>query len=142
MQNLEDVLKNLIVSLRNNFKTISANKEFPLVQVRPPKSSGVYMLFFDGELQYIGFSANLFERLRGNLLSGDKKSHTLINKLCELREWDELITVDYLKSNSTVKFLQTKTEDDAKILEGVLIAIHHPFFNIPLRKLRKMKASS
>jgi excinuclease UvrABC nuclease subunit len=95
------------------------------------------MLFFEGKLQYIGSSGNLNDRIRTTLLSGDRESHTLINKMCELKKWDVKETLKFLKSSSNIKFIVTETEDDAKILEDVLIAIHHPFYNIPLRKLRK-----
>jgi len=35
------------------------------------QSRGVYMLFFERQLQYIWSSANLHERIRSNLLSGN-----------------------------------------------------------------------
>jgi excinuclease UvrABC nuclease subunit len=57
--------------------------------------------------------------------------------MCELKKWDVKETLKFLKSFSNIKFIVTETEDDAKILENVLIAIYHPFYNIPLRKLRK-----
>ncbi|MFQ6068805.1 MAG: GIY-YIG nuclease family protein [Candidatus Bathyarchaeia archaeon] len=43
------------------------------------------MLFFEGKLQYIGSSSNLNQRIRNNLFSGNRESHTLINKLCVKR---------------------------------------------------------
>lgn len=88
-------------------------------------------------LQYIGSSGNLYERLKANLLRGDRESHTLINKLCELRKLDVTGVLSFLKSKSSVKLLATETEDDAKILEDVLIAIYNPFYNVPLRRLKK-----
>jgi len=45
--------------------------------------------------------------------------------------------VSFLKANSNIKFIETQTEDDAKILEDVLIAMYHPFYNTPLRKLKR-----
>jgi len=79
-------------------------------------------------LQYICSSGNLNDRIRRNLLNGNRKSHTLINKLCELRNWDVKETLKFLKSHSDITFIVTETEDDAKILECVLIAIYHPFY--------------
>jgi excinuclease UvrABC nuclease subunit len=34
---------------------------------------------------------------------------------------------NFLKTAATIKFIDTETEDDAKILEDVLVAIHHPY---------------
>ncbi|MFQ6068806.1 MAG: hypothetical protein ACE5KD_04595 [Candidatus Bathyarchaeia archaeon] len=45
--------------------------------------------------------------------------------------------VSFLKSNSKIKHITTETEDDAEILEDILIAIHKPLYNTPLRKLKK-----
>jgi len=95
------------------------------------------MLFFEEKLQYIGSSGNLIERIRTNLLSGNRESHTLINKLCALRGWEVHNVVSWLKHNSKIKFIATETGDDAKILEDFLIAIYHPHFNTPLRKLKQ-----
>lgn len=137
MSDYETVLDSLIEKLRKNLQRLRAAEETPLSLVRPPKLPGVYMLFFEGKLQYIGSSGNLNKRIRTNLLSGNRESHTLINKLCELRNWDVSSTVSFLKANSKIKHIATETEDDAKILEDVLIAIYHPFYNTPLRKLKK-----
>jgi excinuclease UvrABC nuclease subunit len=137
MVNHQVTLDSLIQKLKQNVELLMATQETPLSKARLPGSPGVYMLFFEGKLQYIGSSGNLNDRIRTNLLSGNRKSHTLINKLCELRNWDETKTLNFLKSTSNVKFIATETEDDAKILEDVLIALHHPLYNIPLRKLKK-----
>jgi excinuclease UvrABC nuclease subunit len=138
MSEHETLLGNLIEKLKRNLKDLEASEKNLLSRVRPPKLPGVYMLFFETKLQYIGSSGNLHERLRTNLLSGDRESHTLINKLCELRKLDVTSVLSFLKSNSSVRLVATETEDDAKILEDVLIAIYHPFYNIPLRKLKKL----
>jgi len=131
------MLDNLICTLKRNMELLMASQEAPLSDVKLPKSPGVYMLFFEGKLQYVGSSGNLNERIGTTLLRGDRKSHTLINKLCELRNYDVTETLNFLKSYSKIKFITTETEDDAKILEQVLIAIYHPLYNIPLRKLKK-----
>lgn len=137
MSNYKTTLDNLIGKLRKNLQSLIAVQKIPLSQVRPLELPGVYMLFFEGELQYIGSSGNLNKRIRTNLISGNRKSHTLINKLCVLKKWDVSKAVNLLKFNSTIKLKETDSEDDAKILEDVLIAIHHPFYNTPLRKLKK-----
>lgn len=137
MSNLEAKLDSLIIKLKKNLQDLMAAKEIRLSQIRPSKSPGVYMLFFEGELQYIGSSGNLNRRIRANLLGGNRESHTLINKLCVLRNWSRTETLNFLKMNSTLKVVETDSEEDAKILENVLIPIHHPFFNVPLRKLKK-----
>lgn len=129
-------LNNLIEKLRKNLKCLTATREIPLSQAKPPKSPGVYMLFFEGHLQYVGSSGNLNERIKTNLLSGNRESHTLINKLCELRGWNVSRVVSFLKSSANIKFIETETEDDAKILEDVLISMYHPQYNTPLRKLK------
>jgi len=138
MVSYQAILDDLIQKLKRNMELLMATQEVPLSKVELPKSPGVYMIFFEGKLQYIGSSGDLNHRIKTTLLSGNRKSHTLINKLCELRNWDLMETRNFLKS-SNIKFIATKTEDDAKILEDVLIAIYHPFYNIPLRKLRKLK---
>jgi len=134
-------LDNLIQKLKRNMELLLSTKEIPLSKIKSkvklPESPGVYMLFFEGKLQYIGSSGNLGERIGINLLSGNRESHTLINKLCELRSWNVKETLEFLRSSSSIKFIATETEDDAKILEDVLIAIYHPFYNIPLKDLKK-----
>lgn len=137
MLDYKTTLDSLIEKLRKNLQGLMAAQETPLFQVRPSKSPGVYMLFFEEKLQYVGSSENLNRRIRTNLLSGNRKSHTLLNKLCELRKWSVSEAVSFLKSNSNIKLIETETEDDAKILEDFLIAIYHPFYNTPLRKLKK-----
>lgn len=42
-----------------------------------------------------------------------------INKLCWEKKWDVSNTISFLRDNSTIKFLETETDDDAKILEDV-----------------------
>jgi excinuclease UvrABC nuclease subunit len=128
MISYQAILNDLIQKLKQNIELLMATQEVPLSKVELPKSPGVYMIFFEGKLQYIGSSGNLNHRIKTTLLSGDRKSHTLINKLCELRNWDLAKTRSFLKSSSNIKFVVTKTEDDAKILEDVLIAIYHPFY--------------
>jgi excinuclease UvrABC nuclease subunit len=139
MSNYQDKLDNLIQKLKQNMNRLLATQEVPLSKASP-KSPGVYMIYFNGELQYIGSSGNLKERIKTNLLSGNKESHTLINKLCTLKNWSIDEVRNFLKIATTIRFIDTETEDDAKILEHVLVAIHHPYYNTPLRKLKKMAA--
>jgi excinuclease UvrABC nuclease subunit len=140
MSNYQDKLDKLIQKLKQNMNRLLATQKVPLSKASPPKSPGVYMIYFNGELQYIGSSGNLKERIKTNLLGGDRESHTLINKLCTLKNWNIDEVRNFLKTAATIKFIDTETEDDAKILEDVLVAIHHPYYNAPLRKLKKQMA--
>lgn len=45
--------------------------------------------------------------------------------------------VNFLKSNATIKFESTATEDDAKVLGDILISIYHPPYNTPLKNWKK-----
>jgi hypothetical protein len=128
---------NLIQKLKQNIERLLTTQEVPLSKVSLPKSPGVYMIFFNGKLQYIGSSGNLKERIKTNLLSGDKEAHTLINKLCTLKNWSIDKAHNFLKTSATIKFIDTNTEDEAKILEDVLIALYHPFYNMPLKIAKK-----
>jgi hypothetical protein len=130
-------LDNLIQKLKQNIERLLTTQEVPLSKVSLPKSPGVYMIFFNGKLQYIGSSGNLKERINTNLLSGDKEAHTLINKLCTLKNWNIDKAHNFLKTATTIKFIDTDTEDEAKILEDVLIALYHPFYNMPLKIAKK-----
>jgi hypothetical protein len=130
-------LDNLIQKLKQNIERLLTTQEVPLSKVSLPKSPGVYMIFFNGKLQYIGSSGNLKERIKTNLLSGDKEAHTLINKLCTLKNWSIDKAHNFLKTSATIKFIDTDTEDEAKILEDVLIALYHPFYNMPLKIAKK-----
>ena len=78
-----ELARRLEVELHN----LSEAKEVPLHQVVLPKSPRVYMLFFDGELQYTGSSENLNQRIKTNLIQGNREPHTLINKLCYIKKW-------------------------------------------------------
>jgi hypothetical protein len=137
MSSYQDKLDNLIQKLKQNMNRLLATQEVPLSKASPPKSPGVYMIFFNGKLQYIGSSENLKERIKTNLLSGDKEAHTLINKLCTLKNWSIDKAHNFLKTSATIKFIDTNTEDEAKILEDVLIALYHPFYNMPLKIAKK-----
>jgi hypothetical protein len=137
MSSYQDKLDNLIQKLKQNMNRLLATQEVPLSKASPPKSPGVYMIFFNGKLQYIGSSGNLKERIKTNLLSGDKEAHTLINKLCTLKNWSIDKAHNFLKTSATIKFIDTNTEDEAKILEDVLIALYHPFYNMPLKIAKK-----
>jgi hypothetical protein len=130
-------LDNLIQKLKQNIERLLTTQEVPLSKVSLPKSPGVYMIFFNGKLQYIGSSGNLKERINTNLLSGDREAHTLINKLCTLKNWNIDKAHNFLKTSATIKFIDTDTEDEAKILEDVLIALYHPFYNMPLKIAKK-----
>jgi hypothetical protein len=130
-------LDNLIQKLKQNIERLLTTQEAPLSKAFLPKSPGVYMIFFNGKLQYIGSSGNLKERIKTNLLSGDREAHTLINKLCTLKNWSIDKAHNFLKTAATIKFIETDTEDEAKILEDVLIAIYHPFYNMPLKIAKK-----
>ena len=131
----------IISALKRDFERIHVAQEMPLSEAKPSKGKpGVYMLFFEGNLQYVGSSKNLYKRIRSNLLSGDEKSHTLINKLCKLREnWDKYKARKFLKSSAKIKFIKTDSVENAKILEGVLIAVYKPYYNKSLKQLLKEK---
>jgi|GEM_PF-656666 len=137
MSNYQDKFDKLIQKLKQNMNRLLATQEVPLSKASPPKSPGVYMIFFNGKLQYIGSSGNLKERIKTNLLSGNKEAHTLINKLCTLKNWSIDEVRNFLKTAATIRFIDTETEDDAKILEDVLVAIYHPFYNMPLKIAKK-----
>jgi excinuclease UvrABC nuclease subunit len=141
MSNYQDKFDKLIQKLKQNMNRLLAIQEVPLSKASPPKSPGVYMIYFNGELQYIGSSEDIKRRIKTNLLSGNKESHTLINKLCTLKNWSIDEVRNFLKTAATIKFIDTETEDDAKILEHVLVAIHHPYYNTPLKKLKKQMAT-
>jgi excinuclease UvrABC nuclease subunit len=133
MSSYQDKLDNLIQKLKQNMNRLLTTKEVPLSKASLPKSPGVYMIYFNGKLQYIGSSGNLKERIKTNLLSGDREAHTLISKLCTLKNWNIDKAHNFLKTAATIKFIETETEDDAKILEEVLIALYHPFYNMSLK---------
>ncbi|MCJ7633002.1 hypothetical protein MUP77_11505 [Candidatus Bathyarchaeota archaeon] len=123
--------------LQRNKDRLEHMREAPLVDAQPTKKSpGVYLLFFEGKLQYIGSAGNLFARIRNNLINGNRDSHTLVNKLCILRglKTDEART--WLRQNAKITVMATDSEDDARLLEDVMIALKHPYFNTPLRQLR------
>ena len=131
----------IVFALKRDFERIHIAQEIPLSEAKPSKGKpGVYMLFFEGNLQYVGSSKNLYERIRSNLLSGNEKSHTLINKLCKLREnWDKHKARRFLKSSAKIKFIEVDSVEKAKILEDILIAVYKPYYNKSLKQLLKEK---
>ena len=134
-------VEQIISALKRDFERIHIAQKMPLSEAKPSKGKlGVYMLFFEGDLQYVGSSKNLYKRIRNNLLSGNEKSHTLINKLCKLREnWNERRAKNFLKSSAKIKFIEMDSIEKAKILEYILIAIYKPYYNTPLKQLLKEK---
>ena len=134
----ESDFDSLFEKLKLNKDRLENLKDVPLVDSQPTKKCpGVYIIFFEGKLQYIGSSGNLFVRIRNNLINGNRESHTLVNKLCVLRGLETKDAINWLRQNSRIKFMATDSEDDARLLEDVMIALNHPYFNTPLRKLRK-----
>lgn len=134
----ESDFDNLLRKLKVNKDRLEESREFPLVDTKPTKKHpGTYMIFFEEKLQYIGSSGNLFIRIRNNLINGNQKSHTLINKLCVLRGLETKDAVNHLIQNSRIQFIPTDSLDDARLLEDTMIALKHPYFNTPLRELRK-----
>ena len=134
----ESDFDSLFGRLKLNKDRLENLREVPLADVKPAKKCpGVYIIFFEGKLQYIGSSGNLFARIRNNLINGNRESHTLINKLCVLKGLETKDAVNWLKQDSRIRFMATDSEDDARLLEDVMIALKHPYFNTPLRKLRK-----
>ena len=125
----EDKLRQVISRLMKNFERMCSAPEVPLSEARPPKGAGVYMIFFEGGLQYVGSSGRLRDRIRGDLLRGDKTSHTLINKLCKSRNWSRDEVIDFLRKRATIKFIEVDDEYEAKLLEDLLIAIYRPRYN-------------
>ena len=129
----------ILSNLKQNLSRIRNAKEVSLPSATPPEGKpGVYMLFFERKLQYVGSSARLGERIKQGLLLGIER-HTLIKKLCALKGWNKEKAMDFLKRNSIVKFLVTEDECEAKLMEVALVCIHRPYWNEPLRRLRKLK---
>ena len=134
----ESDFNSLFERLKLNKDRLENLREVPLADAQPSKKCpGVYIIFFEGKLQYIGSSGNLFARIRNNLINGNRESHTLVNKLCVLRGLETKDAINWLRQTSRIKFLGTESEDDARLLEDIMIALNHPYFNKPLKKLRK-----
>ena len=136
LKDLENTLDNLISNLRKDFQRIHEAPEQPLDDIKLSKKPGVYMIFFEGKLQYIGSTKDLHTRIK-RLLSGKKRYHTLARKLCEMRCWEESKVSDFLKSKAIIKFIESSCIYRARILENVLIAIYQPTYNKSLRELLK-----
>ena len=68
----------------SHLKCLLFSQGFQLVETLAsvPKTSGVYLLVFNSEIQYIGQSSNLYSRLQGHLLV------KLIDVLIFIRETD------------------------------------------------------
>lgn len=94
----ESDLDSLSKRLKLNKDRLEGSREIPLTRAKPTKNlPGVYMIFFEEKLQYIGSSGNLFARIRNDLINGNRESHTLINKLCFLRGLETKDVVNWLK---------------------------------------------
>ena len=133
----------IVSALKRDFERIHAASEIPLSEAKLPRKPGVYMLFFEGALQYVGYSENLHKRIRSNLLLGNEKSHILILKLCKLREnWDKYKARRFLESSAKIKFIEVDSVEKAKILEAILIAIYKPYYNKPLKQLLKRETKT
>ena len=62
-------------------KLLSADFRYFTNKYTDLKTKGVYVIYEGDTVIYIGESGNIHQRLYGNLLKGDYKSHTLRNKL-------------------------------------------------------------
>ena len=134
----ENDLESLFERLKLNKNKLERSREFSLANAKPVKNSpGVYMIFFEEKLQYVGSSGNLFVRIKNDLTNGNRESHTLINKLSFLKELENKDAVKWLKQNAIIKFIATDSEVDARLLENAMVALKHPYFNVPLRRLLK-----
>eukprot|EP00831_Metopus_contortus_P071872 TRINITY_DN65632_c0_g1_i1.p2 TRINITY_DN65632_c0_g1~~TRINITY_DN65632_c0_g1_i1.p2 ORF type:complete len:205 (+),score=31.34 TRINITY_DN65632_c0_g1_i1:552-1166(+) len=82
-----------------------------------PENPGVYLMWSDSNIIYIGKAKNLKNRVSSYL----KKTH-------ENKKTEELV-----KNIKRVEFIITKTELDALILENNLIKKYQPKYNIALK---------
>jgi excinuclease UvrABC nuclease subunit len=135
--NLKIIFKEMAEYVENLNKMV----EYSISDIQLPPSPGVYLIYFEGCLKYIGSSKNIAQRINTNLLSGNKDSHTLINKLIKVKKWHDYYVTTYLRRESNIKFVETKDIYSAKILEDILIAIHKPEYNKTLSELIPTESS-
>ncbi|MCW3989808.1 MAG: GIY-YIG nuclease family protein [Candidatus Bathyarchaeota archaeon] len=129
----------LFEKIRNYYYQLDDLIEIPLVEVDPPKSSGVYLVFFYEKLQYAGSTTNLSRRLKNDLMNGSTSSHTLISKLCKISGSIFWIITGFLKSNAMIRYIETDNVNEAKILEEFIIALKDPPYNGAIQKIMPNK---
>lgn len=134
-------LKTICKEMAEYFETLNKMAECSLNDIQLPPGPGVYLIYFEGCLKYIGSSKNIAQRINTNLLNGNKDSHTLINKLIKVIKLPDYYVTTYLRKESNIKFVETKDIYSAKILEDILIAIHKPEYNKILSELIPIESS-
>jgi len=133
-------LKTIFKEMTEYIETLNKMAENSITDIQLPSSPGVYLIYLEGCLKYIGSSKNIAQRINTNLLNGNKDSHTLINKLIKVKKMYNYYVKTYLRE-SNIKFVETKDVYSAKMLEDILIAIHKPEYNKTLNELVQTKSS-
>jgi excinuclease UvrABC nuclease subunit len=122
----------LIKKLRSNYKKISSSGLLNLADLEAlPKTSGVYMVYRNNSVVYVGSTKNLRRRTRNflkrvlekHIPKGEFK-HTLNTKLFKLGT----LTPSFY-SRCSFRVLETKDIYEARLLEQLLISIFKPRYN-------------
>ena len=92
-----------------------------------PDVSGIYAIYENGEIIYIGISSNLRRRLLGDHRSGDRQASSLRRNLAAFYKLDseEKIT-EHILNNFKFKYAKV---DSPKNLEHFVISILMPKLN-------------
>ncbi len=133
-------LKTIFKEMTEYIETLNKMAENSITDIQLPSSPGVYLIYLEGCLKYIGSSKNIAQRINTNLLKGNKDSHTLINKLIKVENMYDYYVKTYLR-DSNIKFVETKDVYSAKILEDILIEIYKPEYNKTLNELVQTRRS-
>jgi len=89
------------------------------------KITGVYVIYFNGEIIYIGSTKNFLVRFGTDL--NHKSTHTLYNKL--LREYPKEEVKDLIRNKFKYKIKECKDKPEAECLEHFAILINKPKYN-------------
>jgi excinuclease UvrABC nuclease subunit len=117
------ILKKMLDAPKAPFDTVLASSL--------PRSGGVYQII-DREMNvtiYVGQSANLYNRIYGNHLMGNRAASTLKRKLINSKFEDETMVKDYLIRCCLVQWIEIDDTNERTWFEHFAIALLKPKYN-------------
>ena len=112
--------------LKENFEALDKSDFLSWEQIKQLKGIiGVYVIFFENKIIYVGKTNNFNVRFGTNLM--DKSTHTLHRKLLREKSLEEVR--DFIKQKCRYKIKECNDVIEAEELESFVISVFEPSYN-------------
>lgn len=112
--------------LKNNFESLDKSNFLKWEEIKKlKKMGGVYVIFFDKKVIYVGKTNNFNVRFGTDLIN--KSTHTLHKKLLKEKSFEEVKY--FIKQKYEYKIKECESEIEAEELETFTISVFKPKYN-------------